>query len=892
MTTPYVAYAAAAGQDTYVVPFPYINRTHVKVMVNGVSWYIADWPNSSTVRLEPVPAADSFVEVLRETPIDEQLVQFTDGNVLTAEDLNLAVQQTLYRQQELAAAYDRAIGHAYVRIAEAGGVTVPAVDLFNDIVAEISEAAVVDNFRNRVDEIDLNAVNILNQADEIADRRAEIAAVELRADALENSLDNATNAVLGRLSDVEAEVETLIASDFGTLIQTEATARLAGDEALVDVIELIGAVSGDGTAFVADLVTLRVSPTETFAERFTALSASDAANTAAIAAEATARADAVSAFASQITVISARIDDTEADITAEQIVRSDADAALASSITALSTRVGDAEADIIAEQTARAAGDAAEASARSLLSTRVDGVEANIFNEQTARVAGDNALASDITLLGVRNGDGSAFVLDLNTVILSDVETMGERLQGINTVLGDTQADIAAETNARVAENSAAASERAALTARVNDAEGEIASNAAAITSEATARANEDSALATRVDNLAATSGARTYRQDSAPAGASEGDLWFDSNDDNKAYRYDGSNWVPTDDLRINANEAAINQEATVRADADAAEASARAVLAARVDDAEADILSEQNARATADSAITSDISGILSRMGDAEAAIVTNNNARVSGDSANASSISAVSTRVDDNEASVNTLQSSTNGLLARYGVTLDVNGHVTGFIQNNDGTSGDFIVVADRFAVVDPNGGTPFTPFEINNGFIDLTGTVRINGDLLIAGSVGTGEIASGAVTNSQSNYTSGAVGVGTSWVTVASRSITTTGGNVWVNFGGHYEQRNGTSQADITVSYQILRGSTVVRSGIYCRVPAVQSASIDNGGTSMQFATVDIPFNTDGTFHIFVVDQSASAGTHTYSVQLQTTFSTGTIDSRQIGLLETKR
>jgi hypothetical protein len=52
------------------------------------------------------------------------------------------------------------------------------------------------------------------------------------------------------------------------------------------------------------------------------------------------------------------------------------------------------------------------------------------------------------------------------------------------------------------------------------------------------------------------------------------GDLWFDSDANNKAYRYSGSSWVATDDTRIAANTAAIQTEATARADADSAIAS------------------------------------------------------------------------------------------------------------------------------------------------------------------------------------------------------------------------------------------------------------------------------------------------------------------------------
>ena len=44
---------------------------------------------------------------------------------------------------------------------------------------------------------------------------------------------------------------------------------------------------------------------------------------------------------------------------------------------------------------------------------------------------------------------------------------------------------------------------------------------------------------------------APTYRQPNQPSTAAEGDLWMDTDDNNKMWRYDGSTWVATDDLRI-----------------------------------------------------------------------------------------------------------------------------------------------------------------------------------------------------------------------------------------------------------------------------------------------------------------------------------------------------
>ena len=56
--------------------------------------------------------------------------------------------------------------------------------------------------------------------------------------------------------------------------------------------------------------------------------------------------------------------------------------------------------------------------------------------------------------------------------------------------------------------------------------------------------------------------------------------------------------------------------------------------------------------------------------------------------------------------EADIDAAESNITGLLARYGVALTVNNYVTGFVQNNDGTTGNFAVLADKFAIVEPAG------------------------------------------------------------------------------------------------------------------------------------------------------------------------------------------
>jgi hypothetical protein len=78
---------------------------------------------------------------------------------------------------------------------------------------------------------------------------------------------------------------------------------------------------------------------------------------------------------------------------------------------------------------------------------------------------------------------------------------------------------------------------------------------------------------------------------------------------------------------------------------------------------------------------------------------------------------------------------------------VTLNSNGYVTGFAQNNDGTTGTFKILADKFTIVDPSdsaGEAGTQVFDIENGVVTM-GSAHI-GNL----SIGTGKITDNAVTN----------------------------------------------------------------------------------------------------------------------------------------------
>lgn len=428
-------FTATAGQTDFPVSFPYLNRLHVSVRVNGRP-VLYVWHTDSVVRaLAPLSGGESVV-IARDTPIDAQLVEFQNGAVLTQEDLNLAVKQVLYKQQELADLYERTLLEAQVRIGDANGVVTNPQEVADQLAQLVLEADILDEFRQRIADID-------SQAEGLADVDGRLG--QLRTD------HEALAAVVDALGEIED------GSGLATVIAEERDQRIAGDTALAATISLLGAKNGASNAFILNLDTVKASPTQSLAERFTAIEANAASNASAL-----------------------------------------------------------------------------------------------VTTEATARASADASFASTLSLLGAKNGPGTAFILDTSTVQVGGGQTLGSRLSGIDTAIGAASASVVAE----------------------------------------------------------------------------------------------------------------------------------------------------QSARITADGAL--------------------------------ASEISRVETRVDGNVASISAVASSVGGIAAKYGVSLDVNGYVTGFLQNNNGSSGSFVILADRFAVVAP-GASPTVPFEVSGG------SVFVNGTRLTPGSVG---------------------------------------------------------------------------------------------------------------------------------------------------------
>lgn len=290
------------------------------------------------------------------------------------------------------------------------------------------------------------------------------------------------------------------------------------------------------------------------------------------------------------------------------------------------------------------AGQISESELSQALSSRIDLVDApsSTLGSVAYRVSQEAAARTQALL------DEASARANADSSLQTQINTLSAASSG------DFQELIAAvqeEQTARIAGDNAEASSRQTLAAQMRGtyAGTDIAQvTTGLLFSEAQARANADSVIVTSVNTLSATVATKnkTYRQAAEPtSGMTAGDVWYDSDDSNKPYRYSGTAWVATDDARIAVNAAAITAEQTARANADSALASQITTLSATVD--------------------------------------------------GNAASL----------QQEITTRASETGGLFAQYTVKTDIAGHVAGFglasTANNAAPTSSFIVQADQFAV-----------------------------------------------------------------------------------------------------------------------------------------------------------------------------------------------
>lgn len=93
-----VSYTGNGSQTDFTFSFLYLEKSHIKVYVNGVSTAYT-WVNDGTVRVSPAPAGGTTVLIQRETP-STPVKTWPESNMITGNDLNRAQRQAVYIAEE------------------------------------------------------------------------------------------------------------------------------------------------------------------------------------------------------------------------------------------------------------------------------------------------------------------------------------------------------------------------------------------------------------------------------------------------------------------------------------------------------------------------------------------------------------------------------------------------------------------------------------------------------------------------------------------------------------------------------------------------------------------------------------------------------------------------
>jgi predicted nucleic acid-binding Zn-ribbon protein len=333
-------------------------------------------------------------------------------------------------------------------------------------------------------------------------------------------------------------------------------------------------------------------------------------------------------------------------------------------ITALETTVNDATNGVVANSTAISNLDSRVTTAEGTISsTASDTTALQVSFTDLTKIQGESDdviqteggadldlnLPTDVaqaTSLATTSLDARLIVTESTiTTQSSDITQLRSDLTSLDgDVTGNATAIDSLTTRVTTAEGSISsnATDITALDASLTSAQEDITTNATAIsTLDSRVSVNETEIVSQASDITALQSSvgtkARTFFQDDAPTATAIGDLWFDTNDSNKVYRWNGSAWVEARDGGISGNATAITN------------------LTTRVTQTETDITSQASDITSLESDVTS---------------LQTNT-------SANATAISSLDTRVTANETSITSQSSDITALQSNVS---SLNGTVSG--------------------------------------------------------------------------------------------------------------------------------------------------------------------------------------------------------------------
>lgn len=341
------ATVATAGQTQFDVNFPYLDRTHVAVSVNSAQLAASayTWISDTRIQLKRATAGGDAVVIARKTPIDQALVTFNNGAVLTKEELNTAVLQVLYIQQELTDQYSSTLDAAKVRLGDNLGIVTDPQSVIDELVQMVLADQLLADLNQRLADLDLQANTLIAEILRGNDVKQGLTVLNNVVTEVQTASET-TATVVNLLADIEPDGEavvlredkikradgTFLAQSFSDLEAQVGTARSYADTlvsaitgptgSLTELQQSLGAYATDGSGgFILNDLSVRAASGTVMANFFTGLQAQVGANTAGLVTTNTALTTGLAAQASSISALSATVGGYSASITSLQSVQ-------------------------------------------------------------------------------------------------------------------------------------------------------------------------------------------------------------------------------------------------------------------------------------------------------------------------------------------------------------------------------------------------------------------------------------------------------------------------------------------------------------------------------------------------------------------------------------------
>jgi hypothetical protein len=110
MAYSFVVYTGNGVTQQYAVTFPFLERSHVAVTVNGVQSTAFTWVSDSLIRFNVAPANGSTIRVSRNSNRQARLSDFQDAQSLTEASLDFDSRQNFYVAQEAFDGFSSSVG--------------------------------------------------------------------------------------------------------------------------------------------------------------------------------------------------------------------------------------------------------------------------------------------------------------------------------------------------------------------------------------------------------------------------------------------------------------------------------------------------------------------------------------------------------------------------------------------------------------------------------------------------------------------------------------------------------------------------------------------------------------------------------------------------------------